>query len=141
MQSLALLPNNFQFIGHFNLSLKVDLGLSISPGDAYLSIEIYLLEKVLSSVIAYSYSPPIHPSLYIDYRLVLISTMLLLFLQEAFREDEGGWAIYCTAVVHGAAAHLPDFLEYLGDSHNSMIIKHGIIGEYKPFEEMPAAFQ
>ena len=52
----------------------------------------------------------------------------LFVFQEGFREDEEGWAIYCCAVVHGAATYLPDFLEYLGEVHGSMIIKHGIIG-------------
>lgn len=56
------------------------------------------------------------------------------FVKEAFREDEDGWAIYCCAVVHGAAGYLPDFLEYLGSVHNSMIIKHGIIGHPRDLE-------
>ena len=36
------------------------------------------------------------------------------FIEEAFIENEEGYARYCCAIVHNAAAYLPDFLEYLG---------------------------
>ena len=39
-----------------------------------------------------------------------------------------GFSRYCCTIVHGGAAYLPDFLEYLGDQHPTMSIKHGIMG-------------
>ena len=49
------------------------------------------------------------------------------FLKEAFIEVDG-LAMYCAAIVHNAAKGLPDFLEYLGDEHPNLPVKHGIIG-------------
>ncbi|CAB4058639.1 RSBN1 [Lepeophtheirus salmonis] len=43
---------------------------------------------------------------------------------EAFSEVDG-WANYCCAIVHGSGKAFPDFLEFLGDSHGSLSIKHG----------------
>ena len=61
----------FPIVWLLYLSLKIDLGQSISPGDAYLSIEIYL-KKFHQYLIAYSFSLPfIHH--YIGYRLVLLN--------------------------------------------------------------------
>lgn len=56
------------------------------------------------------------------------------FIEEAFIENEEGFARYCCAIVHGAASYLPDFLEYLGDQHSSMPVKHGIIGHTRDLE-------
>ena len=56
------------------------------------------------------------------------------FIEEAFVENEEGFAKYCCAIVHGAASFLPDFLEYLGDQHSSMPVKHGIIGHGRDLE-------
>merc|ERR1712004_367780 len=56
------------------------------------------------------------------------------FVEEAFIENEEGFARYCCAIVHGAASYLPDFLEYLGDQHSSMPVKHGIIGHVRDLE-------
>ena len=55
------------------------------------------------------------------------------FLREAFSEV-GGWARYCCSIVHGAAAYLPDFLEYLGTEHNALPVKHGVIGHPRDME-------
>ncbi|TRY70458.1 hypothetical protein TCAL_17337 [Tigriopus californicus] len=55
------------------------------------------------------------------------------FLAEAFVEEKG-YAKYCCAIVHGAARGMPDFLEYLGDQHGSLTIKHGIIGHPRDME-------
>ena len=51
------------------------------------------------------------------------------FIEEAFIENEEGYARYCCAIVHNAALYLPDFLEYLGSEHSNMPVKHGIIGK------------
>ena len=56
------------------------------------------------------------------------------FIKETFSENEEGYAYYCCSVVHGAAAYLPDFLEYLGSEHGSMTIKHGVIGQPRELE-------
>jgi len=56
------------------------------------------------------------------------------FVEEAFREGEDGYAIYCIAIVHNAAKGMPDFLEYLGDEHSSMSVKHSIIGHQRDVE-------
>ena len=56
------------------------------------------------------------------------------FVEEAFREDDEGFAIYSCAIVHNAARGMPDFLEYLGDSHSSMAVKHSIIGHQRDME-------
>jgi hypothetical protein len=45
-----------------------------------------------------------------------------------------GFARYCCAVVHNAAAYLPDFLEYLGTEHSSIPVKHGVIGHSRDME-------
>jgi len=56
------------------------------------------------------------------------------FITEAMLENEDGYAIYCCAIVHNAAKGLPDFLEYLGDEHGSVPVKHGIIGHPRELE-------
>jgi len=56
------------------------------------------------------------------------------FVDEAFREEGEGCAVYCCAIVHNAAKGLPDFLEYLGDEHSSMQVKHSIIGHQRDME-------
>lgn len=55
------------------------------------------------------------------------------FLREAFSEV-AGWARYCCSIVHGAAAYLPDFLEYLGTEHHALPVKHGVIGHPRDME-------
>eukprot|EP00096_Caligus_rogercresseyi_P012832 TRINITY_DN549_c2_g1_i1.p1 TRINITY_DN549_c2_g1~~TRINITY_DN549_c2_g1_i1.p1 ORF type:complete len:310 (+),score=77.76 TRINITY_DN549_c2_g1_i1:118-1047(+) len=55
------------------------------------------------------------------------------FFEEAFSEVDG-WAIYCCAIVHGSGRAFPDFLEFLGDNHGSLSIKHGIIGHSRDLE-------
>jgi len=55
------------------------------------------------------------------------------FLKEAFIEVNG-LAMYCAAVVHNAAKGLPDFLEYLGDRHSNLPVKHGVIGHPRELE-------
>lgn len=55
------------------------------------------------------------------------------FLKEAFIEVDG-LAMYCAAIVHNAAKGLPDFLEYLGDEHPNLPVKHGIIGHPRELE-------
>ncbi len=54
-------------------------------------------------------------------------------LQEAFSEVNG-FARYCCAIVHNAAAYLPDFLEYLGSEHATLPVKHGVIGHPRDME-------
>jgi len=56
------------------------------------------------------------------------------FTSEAFIENSDGYAIYCTAIVHNAARGLPDFLEYLGDTHATLPVKHGVIGHPRELE-------
>jgi len=56
------------------------------------------------------------------------------FTTEAFREGNDGYAIYCTAIVHNAARGLPDFLEYLGDEHSNLPVKHGVLGHPRELE-------
>jgi len=55
------------------------------------------------------------------------------FLKEAFIEVDN-LAMYCAAIVHNAAKGLPDFLEYLGDEHPNLPVKHGIIGHPRELE-------
>ena len=55
------------------------------------------------------------------------------FLKEAFIEEDG-LAVYCAAIVHNAAKGLPDFLEYLGDEHPNLPVKHGVIGHPRELE-------
>ena len=54
--------------------------------------------------------------------------------KESFSETEDGSALYCCAVVHGGASHLPDFLDYLGDVHGNVAVKHGILGRPRDLE-------
>jgi len=61
------------------------------------------------------------------------------FIEEAFTENEEGYARYCCAIVHNAALYLPDFLEYLGSEHSSMPVKHGIIGHARDLETVDMA--
>merc|ERR1711981_276881 len=56
------------------------------------------------------------------------------FIEEAFIENEEGWARYCCAIVHGAASYLPDFVEYLAAQHEGMQIRHGIIPQSRELE-------
>ena len=56
------------------------------------------------------------------------------FLKEAFIEDRNNLAMYCAAIVHNAAKGLPDFLEYLGDEHPNLPVKHGVIGHPRELE-------
>ena len=55
------------------------------------------------------------------------------FLKEAFIEVNN-LAMYCAAIVHNAAKGLPDFLEYLGDEHPTLPVKHGVIGHPRELE-------
>ena len=55
------------------------------------------------------------------------------FLKEAFIEVNS-LAVYCAAIVHNAAKGLPDFLEYLGDEHPNLPVKHGVIGHPRELE-------
>jgi len=55
------------------------------------------------------------------------------FVTEAFIEMND-FAVYCCAIVHNAAKGLPDFLEYMGDSHSSLPVKHGVIGHPRELE-------
>jgi len=55
------------------------------------------------------------------------------FVTEAFSEVND-FAVYCCAIVHNAAKGLPDFLEYLGDEHASLPVKHGVIGHPRELE-------
>jgi len=61
------------------------------------------------------------------------------FIEEAFIENEEGYARYCCAIVHNAALYLPDFLEYLGSEHSNMPVKHGIIGHARDLETVDMA--
>jgi len=56
------------------------------------------------------------------------------FTTEAFLEGADGFAIYCCAIVHNAGRGLPDFLEYLGDEHANLPVKHGVIGHPRELE-------
>ena len=55
------------------------------------------------------------------------------FIKEAFSEVNC-LAVYCAAIVHNAAKGLPDFLEYLGDEHPNLPVKHGVIGHPRELE-------
>jgi len=55
------------------------------------------------------------------------------FITEAFIEVND-FAVYCCAIVHNAAKGLPDFLEYLGEEHSSLPVKHGVIGHPRELE-------
>ena len=55
------------------------------------------------------------------------------FIKEAFIEVQQ-LAVYCCAVVHNAGKGLPDFLEYLGDEHPNLPVKHGVIGHPRELE-------
>ena len=55
------------------------------------------------------------------------------FITEAFIEVND-FAVYCCAIVHNAAKGLPDFLEYLGEEHASLPVKHGVIGHPRELE-------
>jgi len=55
------------------------------------------------------------------------------FVTEAFIEVND-FAVYCCAIVHNAAKGLPDFLEYMGDEHSTLPVKHGVIGHPRELE-------
>jgi len=55
------------------------------------------------------------------------------FITEAFIEVND-FAVYCCAIVHNAAKGLPDFLEYLGEEHSTLPVKHGVIGHPRELE-------
>ena len=55
------------------------------------------------------------------------------FIKESFIEVNQ-LAVYCCAVVHNAGSGLPDFLEYLGDEHPNLPVKHGVIGHPRELE-------
>jgi len=55
------------------------------------------------------------------------------FITEAFIEVNE-LAVYCCAIVHNAAKGLPDFLEYLGEEHSNLPVKHGVIGHPRELE-------
>eukprot|EP00731_Ephydatia_muelleri_P037601 Em0518g1a len=46
-------------------------------------------------------------------------------LQEAFREEPKGVATYVMAIVHEAAAYLPEFVGYLGERQGDLVVKSG----------------
>lgn len=50
------------------------------------------------------------------------------FINEAFREDEEGIPKYVLAIVHNAAAYLPDLMEYFADSNPHLTVKMGVMG-------------
>ena len=50
------------------------------------------------------------------------------YFKVAFSEDADGASIYTIAIVHGAAADLPDPLEYLALKHPNLIVKIGAFG-------------
>ena len=50
------------------------------------------------------------------------------FLQESFREEPLGVAVYCISVVHNAGHDLPDLLQYFARRHPSLAVKTGIMG-------------
>jgi len=50
------------------------------------------------------------------------------FLKESFKEEPVGVAKYCITIIHNAAYHMPDFLEYMADTQPSLVVKSGIIG-------------
>lgn len=50
------------------------------------------------------------------------------FLKESFREEPIGIAKYVISIVHNAAYHMPDFLEYMADTQPNLVVKSGIIG-------------
>jgi len=56
------------------------------------------------------------------------------FTKEAFIEGTDGFAIYCCSIMHNAGRGLPDFLEYLGDEHGGLPVKHGVIGHPRELE-------
>ena len=50
------------------------------------------------------------------------------YFKVAFSEDAAGASVYTIAIVHGAAANLPDPLEYLALKHPNLIVKIGAFG-------------
>ena len=50
------------------------------------------------------------------------------FLDESFREDPPGVAVYCISVVHNGAHDLPDLLDLFARQNPSLVVKTGIFG-------------
>ena len=57
-----------------------------------------------------------------------LTDLSIEFLKESFREEPIGVAKYSIIIVHNAAYHMPDFLEYMADTQPSLVVKAGIIG-------------
>lgn len=57
-----------------------------------------------------------------------LAELSIEFLKESFREEPIGVAKYSISIVHNAAYHMPDFLEYMADTQPSLVVKAGIIG-------------
>lgn len=56
------------------------------------------------------------------------------FFQVAFAEDENNHADFVMAIVHGAAAYLPDLLEYMTLHHPQLTVKNGVLGRSSDIE-------
>ena len=54
--------------------------------------------------------------------------LALEFLQESFRDEPEGVAVYCITIAHNAASNLPDLLDYFAEHHPSLTVKTGIMG-------------
>lgn len=56
------------------------------------------------------------------------------FFKVAFAEDDNGHANHVMAIVHGAAAYLPDLLEYMALHHPTLTVKNGVLGRGSDIE-------
>ncbi|KAG0723775.1 Round spermatid basic protein 1-like protein [Chionoecetes opilio] len=48
--------------------------------------------------------------------------------QVVFSEDESGFAHHVCGIVHNAARYMPDFLDYMAETHPTLFVKAGVIG-------------
>lgn len=56
------------------------------------------------------------------------------FFKLAFSEDANGRAHYVMAIVHGAAAYLPDLLEYMAEQYPALTVKNGLLNRSSDLE-------
>ncbi|CAD7078665.1 unnamed protein product [Hermetia illucens] len=56
------------------------------------------------------------------------------FFQIAFAEDENGHAHHVMAIVHDAAAYLPDLLEHMAENYPTLTVKAGVLGRNSDIE-------
>lgn len=56
------------------------------------------------------------------------------FFKLAFSEDSNGRAHFVMAIVRGAAAYLPDLLDYMAENYPSLTVKNGLLARSSDLE-------